>query len=303
MGAVCITSSYPKFNGSHFDLPPSSIHRMTGLGGNFPHTMTYAHRPHSSQQHLLDLAALLSVQVLHSILVEQQGVEEGTHQLGLIVNGMRQQEASTSTEGGGDAEEKEKVDLMALPCFRTLNALCTSTPEESKEDSSDAVPSSEQSDSPEKSTGQTSAVLESPNTRTSLASNPDTPGTSAACSAPGSSRGSSKYIDAAVLPDLSEAPDFPLPIPGEDTVDDFPFGLGVASTNAPHESDVERPVFTENPWDPVERMPFCSFCCGVSVPDPKPEQLVLFLHALSYKVGDYVLFCFCQYFVKSFAPC
>ena len=24
----------------------SSIHRITGLGGNFPYTMTYAHRPH-----------------------------------------------------------------------------------------------------------------------------------------------------------------------------------------------------------------------------------------------------------------
>ena len=31
MGLVRI--SYPNFNGSHFGLPPSSIHRMTGLGG------------------------------------------------------------------------------------------------------------------------------------------------------------------------------------------------------------------------------------------------------------------------------
>ena len=30
MGAVRITSMNPKFNGSHFGLPPSSIHRMTG---------------------------------------------------------------------------------------------------------------------------------------------------------------------------------------------------------------------------------------------------------------------------------
>ena len=30
MGAVRITSLNPKFNGSHFGLPPSSIHRMTG---------------------------------------------------------------------------------------------------------------------------------------------------------------------------------------------------------------------------------------------------------------------------------
>ena len=31
----CITSWYPNFNGSHFGLPPSSIHRITGLGGKF----------------------------------------------------------------------------------------------------------------------------------------------------------------------------------------------------------------------------------------------------------------------------
>ena len=29
-GCVCITSLYPKFNRSHFGLPPSSIRRMTG---------------------------------------------------------------------------------------------------------------------------------------------------------------------------------------------------------------------------------------------------------------------------------
>ena len=46
VGAVCVSSLYTKHNGSHFGLPPSSIHRMTGLGGNFPYTMTYAHRPH-----------------------------------------------------------------------------------------------------------------------------------------------------------------------------------------------------------------------------------------------------------------
>ena len=33
MCPVCITSWYPKFNGSHFGLPPSSIHRMTGQSG------------------------------------------------------------------------------------------------------------------------------------------------------------------------------------------------------------------------------------------------------------------------------
>ena len=31
MGLVRITSWYPDFNGSHFDLQPSEIHRMTGL--------------------------------------------------------------------------------------------------------------------------------------------------------------------------------------------------------------------------------------------------------------------------------
>ena len=35
VGPLCITSWYPKFNGGHFGLPPSSIRRMTGLGGNF----------------------------------------------------------------------------------------------------------------------------------------------------------------------------------------------------------------------------------------------------------------------------
>ena len=35
IGAVCITSLYPKFmiNGSHFSQPPSYIHKMTGLDG------------------------------------------------------------------------------------------------------------------------------------------------------------------------------------------------------------------------------------------------------------------------------
>ena len=43
---VRITSLYPNFNGSYFGLTTSSIHKMTGLGGNFPYTLTYAHRPH-----------------------------------------------------------------------------------------------------------------------------------------------------------------------------------------------------------------------------------------------------------------
>ena len=35
MGPVRITSWYQKLNGSHFDVPPSSIHKMTELGGTF----------------------------------------------------------------------------------------------------------------------------------------------------------------------------------------------------------------------------------------------------------------------------
>ena len=32
-GAMRIVSWYTKFNGSHFAVPPSSIHKMTGQGG------------------------------------------------------------------------------------------------------------------------------------------------------------------------------------------------------------------------------------------------------------------------------
>ena len=41
---LCIASWYPKFDGSHFDLPPSSVHRMTGLGGYFVWTFSYVRR-------------------------------------------------------------------------------------------------------------------------------------------------------------------------------------------------------------------------------------------------------------------
>ena len=47
MGLVHITSWYPNFNGSHFGLPPSEIHRMTGLPPKIVWTMTYSHRPHA----------------------------------------------------------------------------------------------------------------------------------------------------------------------------------------------------------------------------------------------------------------
>ena len=46
MGPVRIMSWYPKFNGSHFGLPPSSTHRITGLGVKMVWTMTYSHSPH-----------------------------------------------------------------------------------------------------------------------------------------------------------------------------------------------------------------------------------------------------------------
>ena len=46
MGLVRITSWYPNFNGSHFVLQPSEIHRMTGLPPQIMWTMTYSHRPH-----------------------------------------------------------------------------------------------------------------------------------------------------------------------------------------------------------------------------------------------------------------
>ena len=49
MGLVRISSWYPNFNGSHFGLPPSEIHRMTGLPPKFVWGMTYSHRPHSRQ--------------------------------------------------------------------------------------------------------------------------------------------------------------------------------------------------------------------------------------------------------------
>ena len=45
MGPVRITSWYPKFNGSHFDLPPSPIYRTTGLGGKMVWMVMYSHRP------------------------------------------------------------------------------------------------------------------------------------------------------------------------------------------------------------------------------------------------------------------
>ena len=45
-GLVRIMSWYPESNGSHFGLPPSSIHKMTRLSDKMVWTMTYAHRPH-----------------------------------------------------------------------------------------------------------------------------------------------------------------------------------------------------------------------------------------------------------------
>ena len=47
VGPARITSWYPKFNGSHFGLSPSSIHRMTGLGDKMVWTVSYLHRHHT----------------------------------------------------------------------------------------------------------------------------------------------------------------------------------------------------------------------------------------------------------------
>ena len=44
MRPLRISPWYPKFNGSHFDLPSTSMHRMTGLGGNFVWKITCSHR-------------------------------------------------------------------------------------------------------------------------------------------------------------------------------------------------------------------------------------------------------------------
>ena len=44
---VRITSWYPNFNGSHFGLPPSEIHKMTRLPPKIVWTIAYSHRPHS----------------------------------------------------------------------------------------------------------------------------------------------------------------------------------------------------------------------------------------------------------------
>ena len=46
MGLVRIMSLYPKYNGSHFGLPPSSIQKMIGLVGSLVWTRTYSHEPH-----------------------------------------------------------------------------------------------------------------------------------------------------------------------------------------------------------------------------------------------------------------
>ena len=47
IGLVRITSWHQKFSGSHFALPLSFIHRITGPGGKMVWTMMYSHKPHS----------------------------------------------------------------------------------------------------------------------------------------------------------------------------------------------------------------------------------------------------------------
>ena len=46
---VHITSWYPKFNGSHFGLPPISVHKKTGLGSKMVCTMTFGRRSHFAE--------------------------------------------------------------------------------------------------------------------------------------------------------------------------------------------------------------------------------------------------------------
>ena len=58
-----------KINGSHFGFPPSSIHKMTGLGGK----MTYSHRPHFV---LLSHSAQNTFLVFRSLLLWISGLQQ-----------------------------------------------------------------------------------------------------------------------------------------------------------------------------------------------------------------------------------
>ena len=46
---MCITTWYPKLDGSHFDSPYISILEMTALGGKGVWTMLHTYRPLSKQ--------------------------------------------------------------------------------------------------------------------------------------------------------------------------------------------------------------------------------------------------------------
>ena len=70
MGPVQIASSYPNFNGSHFGLPPSSIHRMTGLGGKFVWTVTYIHTGPICQS-ACQIDSLDQIEASHCILTNR----------------------------------------------------------------------------------------------------------------------------------------------------------------------------------------------------------------------------------------
>ena len=74
MGLVCIMWWYPKFNGSHFGLPPSSIQRqrMTGLGGKLVWTVTRLHR----SQFCLSSRIRYAVSVMRRCTVHREGMGE-----------------------------------------------------------------------------------------------------------------------------------------------------------------------------------------------------------------------------------
>ena len=58
-------SRYPKFNGSHFGLAPSSVNRMTGLGGHFVwKTIAYVHRPSFARRFLKNALSTFDILLL-----------------------------------------------------------------------------------------------------------------------------------------------------------------------------------------------------------------------------------------------
>ena len=78
MGLVRITSWYPNFNGSHFGLPPSEIHRMTGLPPKIVWNMTYSHRPHSFSLIVLNWVECVAATAKRPIGLERITVQKRT---------------------------------------------------------------------------------------------------------------------------------------------------------------------------------------------------------------------------------